>query len=111
MADAGRVGYRTNGLSSALQLHHLSSHVGQTDGIALSGVQPRRNPMDHAIADSHPAVTISHSGIKEIRGHQIHQGVQYRTIRPYLGGRNPSQTPCPILPWGWAMGARPNVSA
>src|ERR1700742_4389156 len=64
MADASRVGNRTNGLSSALQLHHPSSHSGQTDGIALSGVQARRMPMDHAITDSHTSVTISHSMIK-----------------------------------------------
>lgn len=63
MADAGRVGNRTNGLSSALQLHHPSSLVGQTDGIALSGVQALRKPMDHAITDSHSGVTISHSWI------------------------------------------------
>lgn len=65
MADASRVGYRTNGLSSALQLHHPSSRVGQTDGIALPGVHQRRMPMDHAIADSHATVTISHSGEQE----------------------------------------------
>src|SRR5579875_1972629 len=65
MADASRVGYRTNGLSSALQLHHLSSRVGQTDGIALPGVHQRRKPMDHAIADSHTTVTISHVVIRK----------------------------------------------
>ncbi|CAG7643035.1 hypothetical protein SBRY_30734 [Actinacidiphila bryophytorum] len=63
MADAGRVGNRTNGLSSALQLHHPSSRVGQTDGFALSGVQARRKTMDRVITDSHPSVTISHSTI------------------------------------------------
>src|SRR6185437_10142176 len=65
MVDAGRVGYRTNGLSSALQLHHLSSRVGQTRGIATPGVHQPRKPMDHAIADSHATVTISHSGDQE----------------------------------------------
>src|SRR5438132_1072530 len=70
MADASRVGYRTNGLSSALQLHHLSSRVGQTDGIAPPGVHHRRKPMDHAIADSHATVTISH---RTIRSHQAPQ--------------------------------------
>lgn len=75
MADASRVGYRTNGLSSALQLHHLSSRVGQTDGIAPPGVHQRRKPMDHAIADSHAPVTISHSGVQES---QDPQSVQCR---------------------------------
>src|SRR5881227_3921289 len=97
MADASRVGYRTNGLSSALQLHHLSSRVGQTDGIALPGVHQRRKPMDHAIADSHATVTISH---RTIRSHQTPQSVQYKDsthTRTQWGGRSPPRTPCPIL--------------
>src|SRR4051794_18798083 len=81
MADASRVGYRTNGLSSALQLHHLSSRVGQTDGIAPPGVHQPRKPMDHAIADSHATVTISHM---TIRSHQTPQSVQSDGALPGL---------------------------
>lgn len=81
MADASRVGYRTNGLSSALQLHHLSSRVGQTDGIALPGVHQRRMPMDHAIADSHATVTISHSGVQESRDPPIACNAEIPPIR------------------------------
>jgi hypothetical protein len=81
MADASRVGYRTNGLSSALQLHHLSSRVGQTDGIALPGVHQRRMPMDHAIADSHATVTISHSGAQESRDPPIACNAEIPPIR------------------------------
>src|SRR5690348_4792185 len=86
MADASRVGYRTNGLSSALQLHHLSSRVGQTDGIALPGVHQRRKPMDHAIADSHATVTISH---RTIRSRQTPHSAQYRDSRPNMDGWSP----------------------
>jgi hypothetical protein len=79
MADASRVGYRTNGLSSALQLHHPSSRVGQTDGIALPGSHQPRKPMDHAIADSHATVTISHMAI---RRHQTPQSECNAEIPP-----------------------------
>src|SRR5882757_8523735 len=103
MADAGRVGYRTNGLSSALQLHHPSSHVGQTDGIALPGVHQRRKPMDHAIADSHAPVTISH---RVIRSQQTPQSVQYRdSTHTWADGALP-RAPCPILARGGVRGAR-----
>lgn len=96
MADASRVGYRTNGLSSALQLHHLSSRVGQTDGIALPGVHQRRMPMDHAIADSHATVTISHSGVQES------QDPPKRAMSRW----SPPRTPCPILARGGVRDAR-----
>lgn len=52
MVDVSRVGYRTNGVSSALQLHHLSSGAGQTDGIALPGVHQRRKLMEQAVTGS-----------------------------------------------------------
>lgn len=96
MADASRVGYRTNGLSSALQLHHLSSRVGQTDGIAPPGVHQRRKPMDHAIADSHATVTISHSGVQES------QDPPKRAMSRW----SPPRTPCPILARGGVRDAR-----
>src|SRR5882757_10337319 len=96
MADAGRVGYRTNGLSSALQLHHPSSRFGQTDGFALSGVQARRKPMDRAIADSHPNVTISHSP-------------PTRPIPTFDTG--PTWTRCPILTRQMVMQARVRLRA
>ena len=103
MACAGRVGYRTNGMSSALQLHHLSNRYGQTDGIAIPGVHQRRKPMDHAITDSHTTVTISHRMIGSHRDPPKHAMPRFR---PQRDGQSPPRTPCPILARGRARGAR-----
>ena len=64
--------------------------------------------MDHAIADSHATVTISH---RAIRSHQTPQRVQCRAFRPYLDGRSPPRTPCPILARGGVMRRKSRVSA
>jgi len=56
-----QVGYRTNGLSFTVQVHHLLRPVGQTAGIGIPRFKPR-DPEGPGIADSHSAVTMSHSG-------------------------------------------------
>jgi hypothetical protein len=59
--------------------------------------------MDHAIADSHFFVTISHTVMSR---HQIHQGAQYRSIHPLTDRRSPSELL--VLFWheesGWTQG-------
>src|SRR4051794_23157211 len=104
MVDASRVGYRTNGLSSALQLHHPSSRVGQTDGIALPGVHQRRKPMDHAIADSHATVTISHRGDQESPDVLKECNAEIPPQKRAEGAL--PRAPCPILTRGGGSDAR-----
>src|SRR5690349_16172965 len=94
MAYTGRVGNRTNGLSSGLQLHHTSSPVGQTAGIGTSGGQGRRIAMDHAIADSHPGVTIGHDTDRRTACRKDHIPPW---IHPKVGTPADSWSGCPIL--------------